>query len=109
MKMPQPDAGVIARRSEIIIAMQAIVSGEGVITDEDELRVYDHDGLMAYKGLPLVVVLPETTEQVSAILKYCAANEVKIVPRGAGTGLSGGALPLADAITLGRGKFHKIH
>ena len=108
MKMPQPDAGVIARRAEIIEAMQAIVSGEGVITDEEELRVYDHDGLMAYKGLPLVVVLPETTGQVSAILEYCAANEVKIVPRGAGTGLSGGALPLADAITLGLGKFNKI-
>ena len=108
MKMPQPDAGVIARRAEIIEVMQAIVSGEGVITDEEELRVYDHDGLMAYKGLPLVVVLPETTGQVSAILEYCAANEVKIVPRGAGTGLSGGALPLADAITLGLGKFNKI-
>ena len=108
MQMPQPDAGVIARRAEIIKAMQAIVLGEGVITDEDELRVYDHDGLMAYKGLPLVVVLPETTEQVSAILEYCAENEVKIVPRGAGTGLSGGALPLADAITLGLGKFNKI-
>ena len=108
MKMPQPDAGVIARRAEIIEAMQAIVLGEGVITDEEELRVYDHDGLMAYKGLPLVVVLPETTGQVSAILEYCAANEVKIVPRGAGTGLSGGALPLADAITLGLGKFNKI-
>ena len=108
MKMPEPDAGVIARRAEIIKAMRAIVSGEGVITDSDELRVYDHDGLMAYKGLPLVVVLPETTEQVSAILKYCVENEVKIVPRGAGTGLSGGALPLADAITLGLGKFKKI-
>ncbi len=108
MKMPQPDAGVIARRAEIIEAMQAIVLGEGVITDEDERRVYDHDGLMAYKELPLVVVLPETTGQVSAILKYCVANEVKIVPRGAGTGLSGGALPLADAITLGLGKFKKI-
>jgi glycolate oxidase len=106
--MPEPDAGVIARRAEIIKAMQVLVSGEGVITEEEELRAYDHDGLMAYKGLPLVVVLPETTEQVSAILKYCAANEVKIVPRGAGTGLSGGALPLADAITLGLGKFKKI-
>ena len=108
MKMPEPDGDVIARRAQIIKAMQAIVPGEGVITDSDELRAYDHDGLMAYKGLPLVVVLPETTGQVSAILEYCAANEVKIVPRGAGTGLSGGALPLADAITLGLGKFNKI-
>ena len=108
MKMPEPDADVIARRQQIIKAMQAIVTGEGVITDADELRAYDHDGLMAYKALPLIVVLPETTEQVSAILKYCHDNSVKIVPRGAGTGLSGGALPLADAVTLGLGKFKKI-
>jgi glycolate oxidase len=108
MEMPEPDSGVIARRAQIIKAMQAIVSGEGVITDSDELRVYDHDGLMAYKALPLIVVLPETTGQVSAILKYAAENNVKIVPRGAGTGLSGGALPLADAITVGLAKFNTI-
>jgi len=108
MKMPQPDADVIARRQQIIKAMQSIVSGEGVISDADELRAYDHDGLMAYKAQPLIVVLPETTNQVSAILKYCHDNNVKIVPRGAGTGLSGGALPLADGITLGLGKFKKI-
>ena len=108
MRMPEPDAGVIERRAEIIKAIGAIVPGEGVITDADELRAYDHDGLMAYKGLPLIVVLPETTEQVSEILRYCAENGVKIVPRGAGTGLSGGALPMADAITLGLGKFNRI-
>jgi glycolate oxidase len=108
MRMPEPDAGVIARRAEIIEAMRAIVPGEGVIVDSDELKAYDSDGLMAYKGLPLIVVLPETTRQVSEILKFCAANQVKIVPRGAGTGLSGGALPMADAITLGLGKFNRI-
>jgi len=108
MKMPEPDADVIARRQQIIQAMQSIVSGEGVIDDADELRAYDHDGLMAYKAQPLIVVLPETTDQVSRILKYCHDNSVKIVPRGAGTGLSGGALPLADGITLGLGKFKKI-
>ncbi|MGH6660151.1 MAG: FAD-linked oxidase C-terminal domain-containing protein, partial [Rhodospirillales bacterium] len=108
MRMPEPDAGVIARRAEIVAAMRAIVPGEGVIADADELKAYDCDGLMAYKGLPLVVVLPETTRQVSRILKYCAANQIKIVPRGAGTGLSGGALPMADAITLGLGKFNRI-
>ncbi len=108
MKMPEPDADVIARRQQIIQAMQSIVSGEGVIDDADELRAYDHDGLMAYKAQPLIVVLPETTDQVSRILKYSHDNSVKIVPRGAGTGLSGGALPLADGITLGLGKFKKI-
>jgi glycolate oxidase len=108
MRMPLPDAGVIARRAEIIEAMRAIVPGEGVIADADELKAYDCDGLMAYKGLPLIVVLPESTRQVSRILKYCADRQIKIVPRGAGTGLSGGALPMADAITLGLGKFNRI-
>ena len=92
MKMPEPDGDVIARRAQIIKVMQAIVPGEGVITDSDELRAYDHDGLMAYKGLPLIVVLPETTEQVSAILKYAAWHNVKIVPRGAGTGTGTGTV-----------------
>ena len=108
MLMPKPDADIIAKRREIIGAMQAIVPGEGVIADEDELRAYDCDGLSAYKQLPLIVVLPENTEQVSRVLKYCHDNNVKVVPRGAGTGLSGGALPLADGITLGLGRFNQI-
>jgi len=108
MLMPKPDADIIAKRREIIGAMQAIVPGEGVIADEDELRAFDCDGLSAYKQLPLIVVLPENTEQVSRVLKYCHDNNVKVVPRGAGTGLSGGALPLADGITLGLGRFNQI-
>ncbi len=108
MQMPKPDGEVIARRAEIIAALAEIVPGEGVIVAEDELRAYDCDGLMAYKQLPMAVALPETTEQISRILKYCHENDVKIVPRGAGTGLSGGALPLADAVTLGLGRFNKI-
>lgn len=108
MLMPEPDSATIALRDEIVATMHGIVPADGVIFEEDELRAYDCDGLMAYKQLPLIVVLPETTEQVSKILKYCHENGVKIVPRGAGTGLSGGALPLADAITLGLGKFREI-
>jgi len=108
MQMPKPDDAILARREEIVAAMRAIVSGEGVIVDEDELRAYECDGLTAYRQLPLIVVLPETTDQVSRILKYCHDEGVKIVPRGAGTSLSGGALPLADAITLGLGKFNRI-
>ncbi len=108
MQMPEPDAGVISRRSEIITALSAIVPGEGVIVDDDELRAYECDGLTAYQQLPLLVVLPETTEQVSRILDFCHRNAVKVVPRGAGTSLSGGALPLADAVTLGLSKFNRI-
>ncbi|MEQ8229376.1 MAG: FAD-linked oxidase C-terminal domain-containing protein [Rhodospirillales bacterium] len=108
MQMPEPDQGVIARRAEIIAAMRAIVPGEGVIADDAMLKAFECDGLMAYRQLPLIVVLPETTQQVSDILRYCHENNVKIVPRGAGTGLSGGALPLADAITLGLTKFNRV-
>ena len=108
MLMPEPDYETITRRDEIIATMHSIVPADCVIFEEDELRAYDCDGLMAYKQLPFIVVLPENTEQVSKILKYCHENGVKIVPRGAGTGLSGGALPLADAITLGLGKFREI-
>jgi glycolate oxidase len=108
MKMPTPDAGIMARRPEIIAALSRIVPGESVISDTDELRAYECDGLSAYRQLPLVVVLPETTEQVSQILKYCYAESINVVPRGAGTSLSGGALPLADGVMLGLGKFNRI-
>ncbi len=108
MQMPEPDRQVIDARADLIEALRAIVPGEGVISDADELSAYETDGLTAYRALPMLVVLPETTAQVSTILKLCAERGVKVVPRGAGTGLSGGALPLADGITLGLGKFNRI-
>ena len=108
MRMPEPDQGVISRRRDIVEALRQIVPGEGVIVDEDELRAYETDGLTAYRQVPLIVVLPETTEQVSRILAYCHDNGVKVVPRGAGTSLSGGALPLADGVLLGLAKFNRI-
>jgi len=108
MEMPKPDGAIIARRLEIADALRDIVPGEGVIVDEEALRPYESDGLTAYRTLPLIVVLPENTEQVSQVLRYCHENSVKVVPRGAGTSLSGGALPLADGIILGLGKFKKI-
>ncbi len=108
MQMPEADQAVIARRREIVSALQKILPGECVITAEEELRAYESDGLTAYRQLPLIVALPETTEQVSKVMAYCHREGIKIVPRGAGTGLSGGALPLADAITLGLGKFNRI-
>ena len=108
MKMPEPDAAVMARKDAIASALRLIVPGEGVIVNDDELRPYESDGLTAYRQMPLIVVLPETTEQVSRILRYCHDNGVKVVPRGAGTSLSGGALPLRDGIVLGLGKFNRI-
>ena len=108
MHMPEPDRQILARRSEIVAALRAIVPGEGVIDDSDRLRPYESDGLTAYRQPPLVVVLPETTAQVSAILAWCHAHDVKVVPRGSGTSLSGGALPLADGVLLGMGKFNRV-
>jgi glycolate oxidase len=108
MEMPEPDSATIARRTAIIDELKRIVPVTSVIAEEEGLRAYECDGLTAYRQLPLIVVLPETTEQISQILKYCNEVGVKIVPRGAGTSLSGGALPLADAITLGLGKLNRI-
>src|SRR5262249_35291304 len=101
MLMPEPDAAVIARRAEIAEALRRFVPGGGVIVSDPERGAFESDGLPAYRQPPLVAVLPETTEQVAAVLRYCKAEGIKVVPRGAGTSLSGGALPLADGVLLG--------
>ncbi len=108
LEMPDLDAGILVRRGEIVRELRALVPGEGVIAETSEMRVYESDGLTAYRQLPLVVVLPETVEQVSAVLRYCHETGLKVVPRGAGTSLSGGALPLGDGVLLGLAKFSKI-
>jgi glycolate oxidase len=108
LKMPAVDDAVLANRRKIAADLRLIVPGEGVIDEAEEMKVYESDGLTAYQQLPLLVVLPETTQQVSQVLKYACENGIKLVPRGAGTSLSGGALPLADGILLGMGKFNKV-
>ena len=108
MQMPEPDREVIERRATIAAALREIVPGEGVIDDLDERRVYETDGLTAYQTIPMLVVLPETTGQVSRILRYCHEQGIKVVPRGAGTSLSGGALPLEDGVLLGLAKLNRI-
>ena len=87
LTMPIPDSAVLARRAEIAAALRSIVPGEGVIEQPIEMRAFETDGLTAYRQMPLVVVLPETTAQVSAVLKYAHAHGIKVVPRGAGTSL----------------------
>src|ERR1700757_7502 len=106
--MPQPDAAIIPRRAEIVAALRAIVPGEGVISSEAEMLPYESDALTAYRQPPMVVVLPDTTDQVAEVLKYCHDQGIRVVPRGSGTSLSGGALPLADGVLLGLGKFKRI-
>ena len=100
---------VLARRAEIVGALRRIVPGEGVVDTEDGCRAYESDALTAYRTVPMVVVLPETTAQVVEVLRYCSCSAgVKVVPRGSGTSLSGGALPLADGVLLAMGKFKRI-
>ena len=108
MLMPTPDAAVIARRREIAEALRRIVPGEAVIVSEAERRAYESDGLTAYRQKPLVVVLPSTVAEVAAVLRYCRREGIKVVPRGAGTSLSGGALPLADGVLLGMARFNRV-
>jgi glycolate oxidase len=106
--MPEPNPDVLSRADEIVAALREIVPGEGVIVDEAEKRAYESDGLTAYRSVPMVVVLPSTVDQISRVLAYCHENGIRVVPRGSGTSLSGGALPLEDGILLGLGKFNEI-
>jgi glycolate oxidase len=106
--MPKPDAATLARRDEIVADMRIIVPGEGVVDNPMGMRVFETDGLTAYRQMPLVVVLPETVSQVSRILKYCNDRKIRVVPRGSGTSLSGGALPLQDAVLLVMSRFNRI-
>jgi len=112
IRQPEPKADILARRAEIVAELGALVppgaSGEGVISDPIRLKPYETDGLPAYRQVPLAVVLPQTTEEVAAVMKYCHANGIRVVPRGAGTSLSGGALPMADAVVIGLMRMNRI-
>ena len=108
LTMPKADEATMSRRSDIVAALRTIVPGEGVVDVTNEMRAFETDGLTAYRQLPLVVVLPQTVQQVSRVLQYCHENNVKVVPRGSGTSLSGGALPLEDAVLLVMSRFNRI-
>ncbi|KQP28383.1 glycolate oxidase subunit GlcD [Methylobacterium sp. Leaf102] len=105
---PVPDAGIVARRDAIIEGLRPLVAAEALVTTEDERRAFETDGLTAYRKMPLAVVLPSTTAEVSAVMAYCHANGVRVVPRGAGTSLAGGAIAQEDAIILGVAKMNRI-
>ena len=106
--MPAPEQAVIGNRDLLIGRLRSILPGEGVIADEAAMRVYECDALTMYRQLPLVVALPETVPQVRAVMALANEMNVKVVPRGAGTSLSGGSLPLGDGILLAMGKFNRI-
>ena len=106
--MPKVDRKLLKRKADIIANLRKILKAENILDHEDQTRPFETDALTAYKQKPFVVVFPENTQQVSKILAYCNQERIKVVPRGAGTGLSGGALPLADSVLLCLGKFNKI-
>ena len=108
LKMPKVDRKIIKNRDNIIKDICNFTKRENVLAEQEELKPYETDGLTAYKQTPMLVVLPENTQEVSKILSYCNKNKIKVVPRGAGTGLAGSALPLEDCVLLVFGKFNKI-
>ena len=108
LALPKTDQRTIDNKSSIVKSLCKLTNPENVLSHADEIKPYETDALAAYTQTPLAVVLPENTNEVSEILKYCHKENIKVIPRGAGTGLSGGALPLQDAVILGLGKFNKI-
>ncbi|MES2070234.1 MAG: FAD-linked oxidase C-terminal domain-containing protein [Pseudomonadota bacterium] len=96
------------RQRSVVAALRAVLPAHCVLYQEEDTRPYECDGLAAYRQLPMVVTLPESEAQIIAILNTCRELQVQIVPRGAGTGLSGGAMPIADGVVLSTAKLNKI-
>ncbi|MDQ2067436.1 FAD-linked oxidase C-terminal domain-containing protein [Xinfangfangia sp. CPCC 101601] len=108
MDMPQPNARIIARKSSILALLSQVLPPDAVIGDPAETRAYECDALAAYRCQPLAVVLPRTTEEVSAVLRICHAEGVPVVPRGAGTSLAGGSMPTEDAVVMGLARMTRV-
>ena len=98
----------LARQREVVAALEAFLPRTSILFDREDVKPYECDGLTAYRQVPMVVALPETEEQVCRILRICHALKVPVVARGAGTGLSGGALPLGNGVLLSLAKFRRI-
>lgn len=104
----KPEQPLPSFRTGVAADLRRLVASECVLSDTESLRPYECDGLSAYRRLPLVVVLPESIEQAQKVIRYCYQNDIPIVARGAGTGLSGGALPIEDGVLLSLAKFNKV-
>ena len=108
MDMPTPNPEVLAKKARIVARLKEVLPADAVISDEAEVRAYECDALTAYRCPPLAAVLPASTEEVAAVLKICHAENVPVVPRGAGTSLAGGAMPTADSIILGVARMTEV-
>ncbi|MCQ4631837.1 FAD-binding protein [Shinella sp. CPCC 100929] len=104
----EPRPAVIARRREIVADLLDLLPPGCLVHEPRELVPFETDAFVSYRRLPLAVALPETTAQVAAVLKYCNRYGVPVVPRGAGTSLSGGAIPQEDAVVIGLSKMSRI-
>ncbi len=108
MDMPTPNSEVLAKKAHIVALLKEVLPADAVISDEVEVRAYECDALTAYRCPPLAAVLPASTEEVAAVLKVCHAENVPVVPRGAGTSLAGGSMPTADSIILGVARMTEV-
>ena len=96
------------RQAEVAGRLAAILPAASVLSREEDTRPYECDGLSAYRQLPMVVALPANEAEVAAVLRLCHELKVPVVARGAGTGLSGGALPMGDGVLLSLARMKKI-
>jgi glycolate oxidase len=108
LALPEPDRAVVRMRESIVADLRRLVGPGALIADEEGRRAYETDALTAYRRMPLAVALPESTEEVSRLLRYCHSNDIKVVARGAGTSLSGGALPSEDALVIGVSRMNRV-
>ncbi|MGY6410506.1 MAG: FAD-linked oxidase C-terminal domain-containing protein [Alkalilacustris sp.] len=108
MEMPTADIRILDRRDRLIAGLQALLPEDALIHDPAETRAYECDALTAYRCPPMAVVLPRTTEEVAAVMRFCHAEGVPLVPRGAGTSLAGGSLPTADSVMLGVARMTEV-
>jgi glycolate oxidase len=108
LALPEPDRAVVRQRRSIVADLHRLVPAGAIIDDEEGRRAYETDALTAYRRLPLAVALPTSTEEVSRLLRYCYLNDIKVVARGAGTSLSGGALPTEDALVIGVARMSRV-
>jgi glycolate oxidase len=108
IEIVEPKPEILARRDKFVTALKKLLPGRAVVADEAGRRAFETDALTAYKRLPLAVVLPISTEEVSAVLRFCHLSNIRVVPRGAGTSLAGGALPSEDSVVLCLSRMNRV-
>ncbi len=108
MKMPAAEPAILQQRQALLAELAEFLPPQRLIADKPSLQAYDCDALTAYRQLPMLVVLPDNTDEVARILKICNRRNIKVVARGSGTSVSGGALPLEDCVLMAMGRFNSI-